>query len=125
MFFCKNCGTKIKNDNAKFCPNCGQKFEKLQNNKEEVLPSKETKIETVAETINQAEIKNDDPSGKIKNKLPKIKPSKKDAEKGLIIGFIILVVLIIGATGAIIYIHKTTIANISHINMLVLGIHGK
>ena len=31
MFFCKNCGAKIDNDNAKFCPNCGQKFEPKQN----------------------------------------------------------------------------------------------
>jgi hypothetical protein len=30
MFFCKNCGTKIENDSAKFCPKCGQKFEQKQ-----------------------------------------------------------------------------------------------
>jgi uncharacterized Zn finger protein (UPF0148 family) len=109
MFFCKKCGTKIENDNAKFCPNCGQKFENLQN-KEEVRPTKETKIETVAEIIKQPETQNDEPSVTINNKLSKIKPSKneKDKEKVLIIVFIILAVLIIGATGAIIYIHKTT-----------------
>jgi len=32
MFFCKNCGAKIDNDNAKFCPKCGQKFEPKDNN---------------------------------------------------------------------------------------------
>ena len=30
MFFCKNCGTKIENDSAKFCPKCGQQFEPKQ-----------------------------------------------------------------------------------------------
>ena len=39
MFFCKNCGTKIENDSAKFCPKCGQKFEPKQASSQSSAPN--------------------------------------------------------------------------------------
>lgn len=105
MFFCKNCGTKIENDNAKFCPKCGQKFEQ---GKEDVGRANETKAVSA--------------SPEVKDKPFKIKPSKNDKEKVLVVTFIVLMALIIGTTGAIVYLHKTGKFDISKIKQELLSI---
>jgi|GEM_PF-7023146 len=98
MFFCKNCGTKIENDNAKFCPNCGQNFAKKDDNVQE-QPQKAVKSET-AEQLKT--IYADDDSSPTQ---PKTSNNKSD--KGLLISLIVLAFITIGAVGALIYLYKT------------------
>ncbi|RZD15946.1 MAG: zinc ribbon domain-containing protein [Candidatus Acididesulfobacter guangdongensis] len=141
MFFCKNCGAKIDNDNAKFCPKCGQKFEPKQNDQ----PVKSTDNNAnAAEKFNKAahisqppiadEIKKSDknnnninnnninnkinsssnpaPVGNIphpvKIKKQQIKNNNSNKHgKGLLAVLIVLMVIVLGSAGTLIYFYKT------------------
>ena len=120
MFFCKNCGTKIENDNAKFCPNCGQKFGR---NKEEIEQANAIDAENpkaISNGISEEE-KNDNNSNKVKNKPVEIKPPKNDKEKILVVTFVVIIALIIGTTGTVVYLHKTGKFNIKKIKQELLS----
>ncbi|MGC8554314.1 MAG: zinc-ribbon domain-containing protein [Candidatus Acidulodesulfobacterium sp.] len=126
MFFCKNCGAKIENDNAKFCPKCGQKFEpKQESPKPQTInpsplknanasPSQPFQVQTNEKNTNIN--KNDAITGSksessIKSVTPNIpKISRQNGGKkgkGLLILLIILAVLLIGTAGTLFYLFKT------------------
>ena len=113
MFFCKNCGTKIENEGAKFCPKCGQKFEPRQGQnsfkKAGVSPVQDIKDTDVADN-NTIGANNAVSSADIKvPPLPELKSTKTKGKKGkgLFIALIVLIVLMIVSAGTLIYLYKT------------------
>ena len=132
MFFCKNCGTKIENDNAKFCPKCGQKFEPKQASGQSPAANANV-LKNANASPSPAQAKNDasivgraessiqngakegdgpkNPSGNNSSVTPKApKMPHQDGGKkgnGLLIVLIVLAVLLIGSAGTFFYLFKT------------------
>ena len=132
MFFCKNCGTKIENDNAKFCPKCGQKFEQKQassqssasnpnvlknaNASPSPVKTPENNVDLVKNNEGagieaESSIQNDAKEGTSpKNQSGNNSSSSQDGGKkgrGLLIAIIILAIILIGIGGTVFYLFKT------------------
>ena len=133
MFFCKNCGTKIENDNAKFCPKCGQKFEPKQTSGQSPAANANV-LKNANASPSPAQAKNDatsivgraessiqngakegggpkNPSGNNLSATPNApKMPHQDGGKkgnGLLIAIIVLAVILIGIGGTVFYLFKT------------------